>query len=192
MLNKEQIFKAVELKKEGKSLREIEEILHCNKMELSFTLNTYNILKEEFDNRLEKYKEKVNTIDTSSGYEVKQLQKQKEEFEEEKQKWLEREAWGKLFVKNIIYKYRNKDINLQKKYKKYVALHTNKIKTLKEEHFTAWADLQACVKQRLDLQQELKNTKILCRIKYFMYILLGGATLIVILDALHYFKIGGF
>ena len=173
MLNEKEILKAIELQREGKTRREIANILESNINEINYTINSYKILDQIYAKKYEALKNTVTTIENGTEIYTSQIQEKEKDLQEWEQKLLEREAGVKLFTKNIIYKYRVKNQNLTKKFEKWIQMQHEETKTLKEEHFAATFNLQKEIREKLDIQQQLQLYKYNVKWNYFIFLLLG-------------------
>lgn len=193
MISLKKLEQAYKMLQEGKSKSQISKDLNINRMELIHKLDIYQQIKDKFDKQLEAIKSKIITADEAENIKSSRIKKIEEELREWEQKLLEREAWVKLFTKNIIYKYRVKNQNLEKRYEKYVLSFKDEMKTLKEEHFASWANLQKEIKEKLDAQQELQNYKFFAKMKYIIFFGAGGVFgLILLIISIHWNDIMGF
>ena len=159
MLNEKEILKAIELFNNGKKTRDIAQELNTALPEITYSLNSYKILNEIYSNKLEAIKNKVTNIDNKSVIDASEALEKEKELKEWEYKLLEKEAIIKLFTKRTIYKYRVKDQNLNKRYEKFVLSFKDEIKTLKEEHFACWANLQKEIKEKIHAKEELEKYK---------------------------------
>ena len=188
MLNEKEILKAIELQREGKTIREISETLNTNRSEINYTVNAYKIIDQIYAKKHEALKNKVTVLDNGTEIYTSQIQEKEKELQEWEQKLLEREAWIRLFTKNIIYKYRVKNQNLTKKYEKFIQIKQEEMKALKEEHFAATFNLQKEIKEKLDTLQEFDNYKYLNIYKYTILFLLGIVSGILFTIIANYIK----
>ncbi len=176
MLNEKEVFKAIELQKEGKSIRAIAKEIKCTIPEISYTLNSYKILENIYSKKIEAVKNKVTNIDINAEIYTSEMIEKEKKLQEWENKLFEEEAMVKLFTKNIIYKYRVKNENFNKKYKKWIQIQHEETKTLKEEHFAATFNLHKEIKEKLDILQDFNNYKFLAKYKYIIFFLLGMAS----------------
>jgi len=171
MLNLDQIKQAYELKQNDMTIKEMTEKLNSNVNEITYSLNTYSLLKEDQE---KKDKFAISQLDTENlNNEYININKEKEDLELEKKKLLEREAFVKLFTKNIIYKYKSKDLSLEQRYKKLVAQNIKKNMDIVQENFNLYFDLQKEIKEKIDIQQDYSNQKYLLKFKYIFVFLFG-------------------
>ncbi len=187
MITIKQLDEAYKMHREGKPKSVISKELKVNRTELSQKLAIYKELKDRFNKQLEAIKSKVITADEAQDIKSSRIKNIEKELQEWEQKLIEREAEVDLFTKNIIYKYRVKDQNLNKRYEKWVLSFKDEIKTLKKEHFACWANLQKEIKEKLDAQQELQNYKFMTKFRYIIFFGLGGVFGLILLNiSIHY------
>jgi len=164
MLNLAQIKQAYELKLQKLNTRDIATTLKCAPIEITYSINAYNLFKEDQE---KKDDFAISQLDTEKlNDEYTNINKEKEDLELEKKRLIDREAFVRLFVKNIIYKYKSKDKSLEERYKKLVAQNTEKNKDIVKENFNLYFDLQKVVKEKLDMQEQFNKYKSLIKFKY--------------------------
>ncbi len=173
MLNLDQLKQAYDLKSQKVNTRDIAKTFECVPSEISYSLNVYELCKNYYEQIIrstvapgEEEKEKFRA-------EYKKIDALHVELKEQEEKLLEREAWMKLFVKNIIYKYKEKDKNLKQQMKKYKRDIDIQTKDTKEENFSLYFDLQKEVKEKLDLKEQLEKYKFLIKFKFIALFFLG-------------------
>ena len=173
MLNLDQLKQAYDLKSQKTNTRDIAKTLECPGSEISYSLNAYELCRN--------YYEQIVRSTVAPGKDEKEKLKAEYgkldalhvELKEQEAKLLEREAWMKLFVKNIIYKYKDKDKNLKQQMKKYKRDIDIQTKDTKEENFSLYFDLQKEVKEKLDLKEQLEKYEFSIKSKFIVLFFLG-------------------
>jgi len=136
-------------------------------------LNFEQYKEEIYDKKYEAFKQAQEKIDNNTDKYTAQIKQREQELQEWEQRLKEEEAFVKLFTKNIIYKYTDKNKRLDEKYKKWVDIEREETKTLKEEHFAATFNLQKEIKEKLDAQQDLEICKYKAKWNYITSFLAG-------------------
>lgn len=182
MLSLEQIKKAYQLKQDKKTIREIATTLQIkNNSEISHSLNAYVLTKEYYEKIIQNTQEDGGSIKDKIAKEFEKIDSEYESINKQNKKLLEREAWLKLFTKNIIYKYKSKDKDLLQRIKKYKEQIDSEAKQIKDENFSLYFDLQKEIKEKLDLKEQLENIKFLIKFKYIFMFFSGGIFTILVL-----------
>jgi len=187
MLTLEQIKKAYQLKQNGKNQREIaEEIGIKSNAEISHSINTYILTKEYYEKIIHATNGTQTDINiTKREWEL--LDKEKEALHVKKQKALERESWVKLFVKNIIYKYKLKDKQLKEQLERYEQEFIKKHKDIEQENFSLYFDLQKEIKNKLEVMQTFKRYKFYTKFMIFSAFFTGAVFTIIVLILMRFF-----
>ena len=182
MLNLDQIKRAYKLSQDGVKRREIAEELKANQNEISHVLNVYKLMLEEFTCKEQNFKDKI-----APGVEEKKrireeydkLDAEHNRLQEQSKKMLEREAWVKIFVKNIIYKYKSKERELKEQMKRYKQELDKKSKNIEEENFSYYFDLQKETKEKLEVLEQRDKERVL--VNFHLVLAFTGGALITVL-----------
>lgn len=182
MLTLDQIKKAYKLSQDGMKRREISEELKANQSEISHSLNAYKLMLEEFTCKEQIFKDKI----APGADEKKRIQEEytkideeHDKLQEQHKKLLEREAWLKLFVKNIIYKYKSKDKELKEEMHRYKQELDKKYKNIEEENFSYYFDLQKETKEKIEVLEQRDKERVL--VKFNLVLAFTGGALITVL-----------
>jgi len=162
MLNKKEILEVIKLSQKGLARRDIANKFKSSIPEITYTINVYNLLcknKSLTDENLTKIDEK--------------LKEEWDQLQEQKKYLLEKEAFIKLFAKNIIYKYKNKERSIKEKYNKKYNSFKIYIDDLKDTNFALEFDLRKVTKEKIDIEQEYNNYKIVKKINSVIAFSLG-------------------
>lgn len=193
MLNLDQIKRAYELKQNDTKVRDIALELKTNHSEISHSLNTYKLMLEEFTCKEQNLKDKIapGTDEKKKiQEEYKNIDVEHEKLQEQTKKLFEREAWIKLFVKNILYKYKAKEKELKEQMQRYKQELDKKYKNIEEENFSYYFDLQKETKEKTEVLQQRDKERVL--VKFHLVLAFSSGALITVLGFILWKNIGYF